>query len=391
MKKKRYTVISVKYPGIDYSKLTVAARKETDAYLNKEWTGYFCTCKKIPMCPLEMKQNGKLYNKKGVKFEHALDCQRNNLVMLDRIVNENFNPEKPLMKMDIDKFFGLKEERPKSVSVTRKYVSEYVKPDYYSGLAFARAIAVTVYSKLQAASKEFTCKDLITQLYLELNKMPIKDSKRSGLSIPRIRFNVGILESINKVDSETFRVVYSSKNKQYPFIIDKKSYDKAVKGFVSSYSKDIKPEYRLLFIGLVDDVSKRKKAFFYPVSNKGLLCDSFLEQRIYNHLENRIGNPELKDIVFAKKAKDCCYGEDDDKTYWVDDGELYVSSNKRRKVVLEIFGMMNKEEYAKHAEDKKKFFIDKEYKYYLLDIYPEDDLEIIDTKLIKAIRWLNCV
>ena len=124
------------------------------------------------------------------------------------------------------------------------------------------------------------------------------------------------------------------------------------------------------------------------VNKYGIFCESSYEAKCFDKIMNYIMENELyrevkfyKPYSFTKNA----YGD----AVWLEDGVIMVKGCKKVGIV-EVFGMMNNEEYREKTRLKEEYAGQNKDKFVFLTWYPQEESEEeLSTRLIECIEEIR--
>lgn len=366
--------------NIDYSSLNKKSRIETPAYINRFNTTFYCSCNNVP---LRLSSDGRFYNKPGELIKHSDDCDRN----IKKYKRVNLDAQNPEVVISYSSLFGSKNKSHPSGYANDKDRSLMPSIRHFSSLSFVYPLAKYTYNTLSEENKNFSLDDYTSLFHSKLKSIHIKNRKNASLD-GQLIFRCGKFESAkqSKYSEDKILVYYKALNKTLYSIIDRDSFIKASRDFIKAYKKELDPKLNLMFISISDLKTKKSRLLFYPISNKGLPCDSFLEQRFYNWLENVI--VRLNGMYFKKDDYDSIY-DDEFNNHFKDDGQICsLDKSVNKKLVIEIFGMLTNEEYKEKAQIKKEY-LEANKNVVMLQILPEDNEKVYFEKLKIALNELK--
>lgn len=380
-----YAVYDDQNTGINYTLFNTEERKRLPIYLNRDKVYFYCTCKPGGMCRMRMGKDGRIYNDRTRFVEHAKDCKRNTSDVVNVRYNRDFNPDQDSVEFACLSMMGLYKKETEEI---RKKGRSGTSTEIFRKYGFICSILVNEYNKIARAHLP-TSTEVRLNLFLKLKKLEITDADTKEDISDRLDFYVGRYSGCEELEGgKQVKLTMDYKSRRFYQLVDKDRFRNEEKTYCKQYrKKGLDPKEEIVLVAIVDKKTKRNLITFFPITEHGLIYDSGLEADFYRRIEAWL----LKntDYIFTKEMYNNCYSLQRETRGFISDGELYIRGKEERKIIVEIFGMMDIYVYSNEARLKKRFFEDREENYYLLDIYRGDSKETVAEKFRSALIWLK--
>lgn len=386
MKPKKYAIYSTFEEDnyCDLNSLIIRQRKLTKAYKNRLTAVFRCSCNSDKPSPMLMSVDGRLYDASASNSTHIDKCFRyKERIIYGGMRVTNFNPNKA--EFLLDEF-----EEKEHIDVRESLGSDTKTPYTYREGKFLSIVA----NSYKLNIKKYDGYDLIrvaASTYSTLSRASYKTKKGTEL---KATVNVGIIRNIF-TDKKHATISIGISGCTLTVSAPLKIVKKAKADFKKMYKVEVGECKDILAIYITFENQDKKKAkvkdqlMFVLTSACGMPCESLFEKRVYDLYEFEFCKYNKKDIVFNKNYQECVYQIIDNNVDYLDDGEFkLVNSYSNKIVVLEVFGMVHKPEYAAECEVKRDLLSCSE-NIYLLDILPEDNDASIVAKFNLALEWLR--
>lgn len=365
-KKIKYNIIGEEGPITNYGDMSTDYRLYCANFYSV--CNFICACNKVP---LKLTKNGKFIDVPRTGIEHLPTCVR--------YKNNNKDSENDgYIVFDVGDYIEHDETPTSNSSKQRERNVVYSKQKMYDTLSYSIKPMLEGYNDHSGINR------VLGNLYSKLSEMKFKS--KNGRICHGVKNYCGLYTKYEDGSGDFYHLYFKLANgSEIKKMIPKFAFEKALSIFEDTYKTSLVSSKNTVVIVNSKEIDGKgyNIPYFIAVSPKGLVCDSLLEQRVYEQIENAVANYENLSFtkpytseVYTGKLANC-----------LEDGLIRNDENDDKVIVVEVFGMST-EDYIK-TKNQKIDFIKLNSNYYLLDIYPTDSNEELQLKIESAIVWLE--
>lgn len=245
----------------------------------------------------------------------------------------------------------------------------------FESLSFVIKPALDSYNRLSNYNS------IIHDMLDELKKQEYVNKNNKPLNI---EFFIGKMNGIIKNENDFCIESLSAAGKQQYDHLKDYEYRVGANLFNRTYNRALNSELGIMCVVAKTVINNviHKNPYFLLVTKNGLICQSFLEQRVYSIIEDLV--KENRQIRFVRSYKSYVYPAE--SHMYIEDGILELKNNTSKFLVIEIFGM-NDDHYLTNRNRKTEFL--KDNNIPLLAIETNDNDETVKKKVLDAIKQLT--